>query len=127
MTVPVKGILHEALVSENHVAQVVDFPTRRDPNGTKNTLGLLPTTHQVLTTDVRPLAGIKDHDIVNAKTNNKLKQKPSRKIPLWKSVDNEEFRNLSLVQLNFVLTISIADHRRNLFEESWSWIRDRNL
>lgn len=70
------------------------FKTRRDQNGTGNTLDLLLTTHPSLLTNVRPSAGISDHCIILAEMSNKvrLSSKPPRNVPLWRKVENEDLK-----------------------------------
>ena len=102
---------------------MVDFPTRRDPNGTENTWDLLLTTHPSWTSDIEPLGGISDHDIVNANisTKTKLEPKPSRKIPLWKGVDTEEFKSCSAqLSSNYFDRLPSAKS----VVENWCWFRD---
>ena len=102
---------------------MVDFPTRHDPNGTENTLDLLLTTHPSWTSDIKPLGGISDHDIVNANisTKTKLEPKPSRKIPLWKGVDTEEFKSCSAqLSSNYIDRVPSAKS----VVENWCWFRD---
>ena len=94
------GGLHEALadlISNNHLTQKVTFTTRRDANGTENTLDLLLTSHLDLISDVTPLAGIIDHCIIDAKFQTKVKIpiKPPRNVPLWKKVNDHDFRKLA--------------------------------
>ena len=81
-----KGALQMALadlISNNHLTQKVTFTTRRDENGTENTLDLLLTTHPDLVSDVSSLPGISDHCIITAKFRTKVKvpTKPPRNIP----------------------------------------------
>ena len=77
---------------------MVDFPIRTDSYGTGNTLDLLLTTHPALVSGTKPLAGISDHDIVQAKfsTKTSLGQKPSRKISLWKNVDTDKLKSSAI-------------------------------
>ncbi len=96
-TVTADNPLQEKLldIADDHqLTQTVPFTTRRHANGTENTLDLLYTSHPSLLNKVRPHSGISDHSAVLATfdTKVKIKAKPSRSIPQWKSVDEVEFR-----------------------------------
>ena len=121
-----KSVLQEALadlITENHLTQKVTFPTRRDQNGTENTLDLLLTSHPDLINDVSPLAGISDHCIIQAKfrTNVKVPTKPPRNIPLWKKINTDEFKgHVSKLARNF---FDLQPEGKTV-EENWIWFRD---
>jgi hypothetical protein len=125
-TVDCKDNIQKTLMStinDHHLTQLVTFPTRRDANGTENTLDLLMTSHPSLISDVKPYAGMSDHCIVQAclTTKAKIPQKPSRKIPLWKSVDDQVFKDKvnELQQCYFE-----RDPSNKSVEENWSFFRD---
>ena len=83
-------------VANDHLlTQMVPFTTRRHTNGTENVLDLLFTSHPSLLHSVRPHSGISDHSAVLAVFNTKVRitKKPPREIPLWKSVDQDAFRD----------------------------------
>ncbi len=111
------------MLDDHHLSQLVTFKTRKDANGTENTLDLLLTSHPSLFTDIDHHPGISDHCIVLAKFSTKtiLPQKPARKIPLWKSMDTELFKSevLDLQQKFFKRKPS-----SKTVEENWTWFRD---
>ena len=82
------------IIRDNFLTQKVNFPTRKDCSGTENTLDLLLTTHPTLMQNLRPHLGISDHCIIQCSITTKVsvQTKPPRNIPLWKTVDETEFK-----------------------------------
>ena len=101
-----KGALQEALIDvvrNNYLTQVT-FSTRHVDNGTENILDLLLTSHPSLVNNVKPCPGISDHTIVTADitTKTKLANKPSRNIPLWSKVKEEDFERKGSTYGNWI-------------------------
>nr|XP_054755228.1 uncharacterized protein LOC129261189 [Lytechinus pictus] len=121
-----KGNLQKSLlnlIDDNHLTQMVTFPTRHHQNGTENTLDLVLTTHPSLMKEVKPVAGLSDHCTVKAKfsTITNLPKKPPRKISLWKSVVPDDFKT----KTQELRTDYFKRHPElKSVEENWSWFRD---
>jgi hypothetical protein len=121
-----KGALQEELwdmIVTNGLNQMVNFTTRRDKNGTENTLDLLLTSHPSLISNVRPQAGISDHCIIKANlaTKTKLSTKPPRNVPLWRRVDTESFKELVATLASDFFKL---DPMERSVEDNWTWFRD---
>ena len=101
----------------------LSFTTRRDANGTENTLDLLLTSHPDLISDVTPLAGISDHCIIDAKFQTKVKIpiKPPRNVPLWKKVNDDDFRKHAANLANEFF--DLQPENRSV-EENWTYFKD---
>ena len=82
------------IIGDNFLTQKVNIPTRKDCSGTENMRDLLLTTHPSLMQNVRPHSGISDHCIIQCSITTKasVQTKPPRNIPLWRKVDEAEFK-----------------------------------
>jgi hypothetical protein len=78
------------LVQDNHLEQVVTFPTRHE-----NTLDLFLTNRPSLVNICEPLPGLGDHEIVYIDTDisAKLIKSFKRKIYIWKKANKDKFED----------------------------------
>ena len=109
--------------NDHLLSQMVPFTTRRHHNGTENILDLLFTSHPSLLHSVRPHSGLSDHSAVLAAFNTRVRtsRKPPRNLPMWKSVDENEFKNQARKLAD---NFNQSKPEEKTVEENWKFFAD---
>ena len=113
-----------SIANEHSLEQLVNFPTRRNINGTENILDLFFTSRPSLIKNIHPYPGFSDHSVVMAEINIKapLPTRQPRQIHQWKKMDEDKLKADAKIFCEEFLN---SNPGSNTVEENWCNFRDK--